>query len=84
MNFVMVLIYTFVSSHPFTAKRAFQALSIINILRMPLQLIPFIIGGLVQVRFLYVANFHQVFWNVISVYIIQEHDIIIGILDIVF
>ncbi|CAG2237466.1 ABC transporter C family member 12,ABC transporter C family member 9,Multidrug resistance-associated protein 1 [Mytilus edulis] len=48
MNLFMVLIFTFVSHQPYTAKNAFLALSIINILKFPLNVIPFTLGGIAQ------------------------------------
>ncbi|XP_063422857.1 ATP-binding cassette sub-family C member 3-like [Mytilus trossulus] len=48
MNLFMLLIFTFVSHQPYTAKNAFLALSIINILKFPLNVIPFTLGGIAQ------------------------------------
>lgn len=50
MNFSILLIYTLTSTtEPFNASKAFLALSVINVLRFPLTLIPFVITGVIQV-----------------------------------
>ena len=43
---------TFVAAHdkPLTAERAFVALSLFNILRFPLSMLPFLISNIVQVN----------------------------------
>ncbi|XP_063420619.1 multidrug resistance-associated protein 1-like [Mytilus trossulus] len=48
MNFFMVLIYSFIATHPYDAERAFLALSVVNVVRGQLTLMPFVIGGVVQ------------------------------------
>ena len=51
MNFSILLIYTLASTtEPFNAEKAFLALSVVNILRFPLTMIPFVITGVIQVR----------------------------------
>lgn len=52
MNFFMVLIYSFIATHPYDAQRAFLALSVVNVVRGQLTLMPFVIGGVVQVSIL--------------------------------
>ena len=50
MNFSILLIYTLTSTtEPFNAAKAFLALSVVNVLRFPLTLIPFVITGVIQV-----------------------------------
>ena len=50
MNFVLVLIYVLTSStHTLGAEESFTALAIINILRFPVALCPFLVNGGVQV-----------------------------------
>lgn len=48
----MVLIYSFIATHPYDAQRAFLALSVVNVVRGQLTLMPFVIGGVVQVSIL--------------------------------
>ncbi|XP_076093490.1 ATP-binding cassette sub-family C member 3-like isoform X1 [Mytilus galloprovincialis] len=49
MNFSILLIYTLTSTtEPFNAAKAFLALSVVNVLRFPLTLIPFVITGVIQ------------------------------------
>lgn len=49
MNFVLVLIYVLTSTtHSLGAEETFTALSIVNILRYPIALCPFVVNGAVQ------------------------------------
>ena len=50
INFVLVMIYVLTSPyHSLNATQAFTALSIVNILRFPIALCPFLVNGAVQV-----------------------------------
>lgn len=69
MNFAILLIYALMATTtPFDAGTAFLALSVVNILRFPLTMIPFVLTGLIQVRSqsFYLRKFQLVWFKYIS------------------